>query len=80
METAQQHVSRETGRPIPVVVVSFEPELMYQKGARQTLTQELTAAYKELKKDTGESGCVVRIKASNARSGAVRRAISIFAR
>ena len=78
METQAQHVSRKTGFPIPVVEVSFEPELMFQRGAQQTLTQELTGAYKELKKDTGKPGCVVVIKASTAGSPVIRALLELY--
>ena len=78
METQAQHVSPKKEFSIPVVELSFDPELMFQKGARQTLAQELTGAYKELKKDKGKPGCVVVIKATTAGSPLIRALLELY--
>ena len=36
------HVTGTLEEGIPVLTVSYEPELMFQKGARLTLSEELT--------------------------------------
>ena len=78
METQAQHVCPRKEFNLPVVEVSFEPELMFQKGARQTLSEELTRVYNALTKDQGNPGCVVVIKASTAGSPLIRALLELY--
>ena len=78
METQAQHVSPKKEFSIPVVELSFDPELMFQKGARQTLSKELTGVYNGLKEDKGNPGCVVVIKASTAGSPLIRALLELY--
>ena len=78
MPTQAQHVASIDKFPIPVVEVSFEPDLMFQKGARHTLAEELTGAYRELKKEKGKPECVVVIKASTAGSPIIRALLELY--
>ena len=50
---------------------------MFQKGARQTLSQELTGAYNGLK-DNRKPGCVVVIKATTAGSPVIRALLELY--
>ena len=78
MGTEAQHVAPIDNFNIPVVELSFEPDLMFQKGARQKLSEELTGVYKDLKKDKGKPGCVVVIKASTAGSPLIRALLKLY--
>ena len=78
MATQAQHVASIDKFPIPVVELSFEPDLMFQKGARQTLSQELTGVYNGLQKDKGHPGCVVIIKATTAGSPLIRALLELY--
>ena len=78
MGTQAKHVSPKNEFDIPVVEFSFEPELMFQKGARQTLSEELTGAYNDLKEDKGNPGCVVVFKASTAGSPVIRALLELY--
>ena len=78
MGTPAQHVAPKNEFSIPVVELSFEPDLMFQKGARQTLSQELTGVYNGLKEDKGKPGCVVVIKASTAGSPVIRALLELY--
>ena len=77
MGTQAQHVSPREKFSIPVVELSFEPELMFQKGARQTLSEELTGVYNGLK-DKRKPGCVVVIKATTAGSPVIRALLALY--
>ena len=77
MATQAQHVASIDKFPIPVVELSFEPELMFQKGARQTLSKELTGVYNGLK-ESRDPGCVVVIKASTAGSPVIRALLELY--
>ena len=77
MPTQAQHVASIDRFPIPVVEVSFEPDLMFQKGARHTLAEELTGAYRALKEKKGPA-CVVVIKASTAGSPIIRALLELY--
>ena len=78
METQAKHVSQKKVSGISVVELSFDPELMFQKGARLTLSEELTRAYNDLKEDKGNPGCVVVIKASTAGSPVIRALLELY--
>ena len=78
MATQAQHVAPIDKFSIPVVEVSFEPELIFQKGARRTLSEELTGVYNGLRKDKGDPGCVVVIKASTAGSPVIRALLELY--
>ncbi len=78
METQAQHVAPKNEFSIPVVELSFDPDLMFQKGARQTLSKELTGVYNGLKEDKGNPGCVVVIKASTAGSPVIRALLELY--
>lgn len=77
MPAQAQHVASIDKFSIPVVEVSFEPDLMFQKGARQTLAEELTGAYKALKEEKGPE-CVVVIQASTAGSPLIRALLELY--
>ena len=51
---------------------------MFQKGARKTLAEELTGAYRDLKKAKGKPECVVVIKASTAGSPIIRALLELY--
>ena len=78
MGTQTEHVTPKDQHRVPVMEVSFEAELMFQKGARQTLSQELTGVYNGLKEDKGNPGCVVVIKASTAGSPLIRALLELY--
>ena len=78
MGTQAQHVAPKNEFDIPVVEVSFDPDLMFQKGARQTLSIELTGAYNGLKEDKGNPGCVVIFKGSTAGSPLIRALLQLY--
>ena len=78
MKTQAQHVAPNEEFDIPVVEVSFEPELMFLKGARQSLAEQLTDVYKARKEATGKPGCVVVIKASTAGSPLIRALLELY--
>ena len=78
METQTRHVFPRDEFAVPVAEMNFEPELMFLKGARQTLAEQLTNAYKARKDATGKPGYVVVIKASTAGSPVIRALLELY--
>ena len=78
MGTQTEHVTPKDQHRVPVMEVSFEAELMFLKGARQTLAEELTGVYNDLKKEKGKAGCVVKINASTAGSPVIRALLELY--
>ena len=72
------HVTGTLEEGIPVLTVSYEPALMFQKGARQTLSEELAGVYNGLREKCDKPACVVIIQASTAGSPSIRALLELY--